>query len=73
VIKSAEADLQYISIKIVGTGQSGYDFQHKIKLDVHKDDFQDLTGLGDAAVTTGNEITVLKGKYVVVYFWVVWL
>ncbi len=58
----------YLNIRIAPGDASSYERARQTMSETFPDTYRDLDGVGDAAFTIGNEVTVLTGGYLIVFF-----
>ena len=56
-----------VSVDLYATGRDGFEVLRGYKQDI-ADLYQPLTGIGEDAFAFGHEVTMLKGRYIVVIF-----
>ena len=66
-IRSEATRTRYVSVKVSPGNRAGFDFAYKSISDAIKGT-EMVSGLGDAAFAHDSEATVLKGKFLTVYF-----
>jgi hypothetical protein len=58
----------YLTIRIGPGNRTGYDLAMQTMSETFPDRYREVDGVGDVAFTIGNEVTVLTGDYLIVFF-----